>query len=177
MFLASSVKLRLEVRLSSLDRRMSSNVPVSRRAGSRPQGGEGVFTALHERPTSSPAVTSGRRPRRVKTMLCAGAGCRLHRNPSPLQTHGSRGCSSDPARVDPRRCAACQRQFTAESPEVTEDNVPEGGNDASVSKRGSRPAPRRQVESRVRASLSPTLSQEGKWTAKLRIRKVFVRSP
>ena len=148
---------------------LAYNVPVSRRAGSRPQGGEGVFTALHERPTSAPAVTSGRRPRRVKTMLCAGAGCRLHRNTSPLQTHGSRGCSSDPARVDPRRCAACQRQFTAESPEVTEDNVPEGGNDASVSKRGSRPAPRRQVESRVRASLSPTIVSRRKADAEAMI--------
>jgi hypothetical protein len=50
---------------------VAHNVPVSRRAGSRPQGGEGVFTALHERPTTPPAVTSGRRPRRVRPMLCA----------------------------------------------------------------------------------------------------------
>jgi hypothetical protein len=45
---------------------------VSRRPESRPQGGEGVSTALHSRPTTSPAVASGAQRRdSVKLVLCA----------------------------------------------------------------------------------------------------------
>jgi hypothetical protein len=40
-----------------------------RRPESRAKHGEGVFDASPERPTTSPAATSGRRPRRGKRLL------------------------------------------------------------------------------------------------------------
>jgi hypothetical protein len=56
-----------------------------RRPGSRPKGGGGLSTAFHARPITSPAVASGRRPRRGKRLLSDVISRPSLRSPSILR--------------------------------------------------------------------------------------------
>ena len=70
---------------------------VCRRPGSRPSGRRRAVHRLSSRPISPPAVASGRRPRRGKSVLCAAESAGSNAMTSPLATNAGRvrSCIAD----------------------------------------------------------------------------------